>query len=114
MADMREQAAGHIELVNRLRSKTLDGKLVWERSGDYGGQYSVRLSNGYLATVQKAPAGSVVVTLVNERGVATVHLDSSRVADDLLRLAVLQLYVAVRDTVASLLTKDALDAVEDL
>lgn len=114
MAFMREQVAGHIEVVNRLKGKTLEGKLVWERTGEYGKQYTVRLNNGYRATVQKAPAGNVVVTLVNESGVATVHLDSSRAADDLLKVAILQLYVAVRDTVASLLTRDALEAVEDI
>ncbi|MBM3496951.1 MAG: hypothetical protein FJX72_21910 [Armatimonadetes bacterium] len=114
MSAMRDQIAGHIEIVNKLRRGTLEGKLLWERTGEVGKQYSVLLDTGYRATVQKTPAASVVLTMVNAQGVASVHLDSSRVPDDVLRLALLQLFVAVRDTMTDLMTKDALDAVRDL
>lgn len=114
MAAMQDQTAAHTAIVNKLRRGTLEGKLLWERVGDYGKQYAVLLDTGFRATVQKTPSGSVVFTMLNAGGVASVHLDSSRVADDMLRLALLQLYVAVRDTVAELVAREALDAVKDL
>jgi hypothetical protein len=113
MAPMQDRVAGHIEIVNKLRARTAEGALLWERAGDYGAQYSVLLSNGFRATVQKVPAGSVVLTMQTPQGVATVHLDSSR-SEDLLKMALLQLYVTVRDTVVKLITKDAIEAVEGL
>lgn len=114
MATMQDQIAAHVAIVNKLRRATLEGKLPWQRVGDYGKQYSVLLDTGFRASVQKTPAGSVVFTMANPQGVVSVHLDTSRAADEMLKLAVLQLYVAVRDTVTRLMAQDALDAVQDL
>jgi len=104
-----------VAIVNRLRGATLEGKLLWERTGEYGRQYRVLLDEGHTALVARVPAGNaVVLTMRNGVGSVTLHLDSGRAADDVLRLALLQLYVAVRDTVAALVTQEAARAVKDL
>lgn len=110
-----EQQVSAIAIVNKLRNATLNGRLLWERTGEYGNQYKVLLNADQTAIVGRLPAGdAVVLSMVNRDGRPTLHLDSSRVGDDVLRLALLQLYVAVRDTVASLITQEAAKAVEDL
>jgi hypothetical protein len=112
---MQDGPATPIAIVNRLRSATLQGKLLWERTGEYGRQYRVLLDEGHTAEVAKVPAGNaVVLTMRNGVGGVTLHLDSGRVPEDLLRLALLQLYVTVRDTVTALVTEEAAKAVKDL
>ncbi len=104
-----------VAILNKLRKATEDGRLLWERYGDYGSQYRAVLPSGYTVVVARAPAGdAVIVTMTSPEGRSTLHLDSGRAGDDLLRLALLQLYVSVRDTVAALITKEAYRAVEDL
>ncbi len=107
--------ASPIAIVNRLRTATLEGRLLWRSSGEVPTEYKVVLDEGHSVIVAKVPAGTaVVLTMANADGKPTLHLDSGRVKDDLLRLALLQLYVAVRDRVAALALEDAARAVEDL
>jgi hypothetical protein len=50
----------------------------------------------------------------NAQGTQTLYLDSSRVTEDVLRLALLQLFVTVRDTLEQQVRREALDAVKNL
>src|SRR5947209_4676967 len=105
----------YVEIVNRLKRGTQDGKVLWEQTGSYGHQYTASLDNGHHALVAAAPSGQAVLfTMTNAQGIQTLYLDSSRTADDLLRLALLQLFVTVRDTLAHKVASQALDAVKDL
>jgi hypothetical protein len=90
-----------VEIINRLKRGTAEGRLLWERGGSQGRQFAVTLSDGHRATVAEVQRGSAVVfTMTNAEGAQTLHLDSARAGDDLLRLALLQLFVTVRDTLA--------------
>jgi len=112
---MRREATNPIVIVNKLQSATIEGKLLWERTGDYGTQYKVVLDEDHIVTAPKVPAGNaVVLTITNAEGKPLLHLDSGRVDDDVLKLALLQLYVTVRDAVAALLVEEAAKASEDL
>ena len=112
---MTPQTQSFIEIVNRLRRGTSDGKVLWEHCGEYGNQFKAPLDNSHQALVAEAPGGSAVIfTMTNGQGVQTLYLDSSRVSDDVLRLALLQLFVTVRDTLANHITHEALNAVKDL
>src|SRR5437660_1033083 len=112
---METKGLQFVEIVNRLKRGTLDGKLLWERTGEAGQQFAVTLENNHRAVVAEAPNGmAVIFTMTNGQGVQTLYLDSSRVADDILRLALLQLFVSVRDHLNARIAKDALDAVRDL
>ncbi len=112
---MDEQTARFIEIANRLRRGTLDGRVLWHRAGDTGDTYAAPLDDGFRATVAKAGNGTAIIAiLTNSAGVQTVYLDSSRVTHDHLRLALLQLYTAVRDTLAKQVADDALKALRGL
>jgi hypothetical protein len=112
---MDAQALKFVEIVNRLKRGTLEGKVLWAPAGGYGQQYTARLDNGHGALVAATPNGmAVLFTMTDSQGAETLHLDSSRVGADLLRLAVLQLFVTVRDTLTHHVTSEALDAVKDL
>jgi hypothetical protein len=109
------QTQSFIEIVNRLKRGSAEGKVLWEHTGEYGKQFSAPLDNGHRALVAEAPGGlAVIFTMTNGQGVQTLYLDSSRVTDEVLRLALLQLFVTVRDTLAHHITYEALDAVKDL
>ena len=110
-----DQAIQFIEIVNRLKRGTQDGKLLWEHTGTLEHEYVAPLDGGHRALVAKAPHGqSVILTMANAQGVQTLYLDSSRVESDVLRLALLQLFVAVRDTLVHHATSQALDALKGL
>lgn len=112
---MDAQTQRFVEVVNRLKRGTLEGRVLWERTGDYGQQFAAPLDNGHRARIAAAPSGTAVIfTMTNGQGAQTLYLDSSRVADDLLRLALLQLFVTVRDTLARHVADEALDAVKGL
>lgn len=112
---MTEQTRQLLEILNRLKRGTLEGKVLWERTGTYGKQFAAPLENGFRAMVATAPDGKTVIfTMTSGQGVQTVYLDSSRIAEDILRLALLQLFVTVRDTLTRQVTEEALDAVKDL
>jgi len=112
---MDESVQQYMQIVNRLKRGTLDGKVLWEQTGTYGQQFSAPLDNGHKALVASAPSGQAVLfTMTNAQGAQTLYLDTSRVQDDLLRVALLQLFVAVRDTLARHITSQALSAVKDL
>ena len=112
---MSQQVFQFVEIVNRLKHGTVEGRVLWERTGSYGHQYVTSLDNGHKATVACAPNGSsVLFIMTNGLGVETLHLDSSRTSQDLLRLALLQLFVTVRDTLTHHMAREALEAVKDL
>ena len=112
---MDDQALQFVEIVNRLKRGTTDGKVLWERTGSYGHQFTASLDNGHRALVAAAPSGKAVLfTMTSAQGIETLHLDSSRVTSDVLRLALLQLFVTVRDTLTHHVVSQALDAVKDL
>lgn len=112
---MDTQSLQYVEIVNRLKRATQDGKLLWERTGSYGQQFRVRLDNGHYAHVAATPNGATVhLTMTSPQHVQTLHLDTTHIADDLLRLALLQLFVSVRDSFTHLVTNEALNAVKDL
>jgi hypothetical protein len=109
------QTAQFLEIVNRLKRGTQEGKVLWEKTGTYGQQFTAPLDNSHRALVAETPSGKAVLfTMTNERGVETLHLESSRVSEDILRLSLLQLFVTVRDTLTHHVTSQALDAVKDL
>lgn len=111
---MDSQTQQHVEIVNRLKRGTDTGHVLWERTGEYGDQFRAPLDNGHHALVAATPGGGAVLfTMTNGQGVQTLYLDSSRVSYDLLQLALLQLFVTVRNTLAHQITKQALDAVKD-
>ena len=112
---MDSQTQQYLEILNRLRRATTEGKVLWEHTGTYGKQFAAPLDHGHRALVASAPSGEAVLfTMTNPQGVQTLFLDSSRVTEDILRLAMLQLFVTVRDTLASHVTSEALNAVKDL
>src|SRR5437879_13794771 len=112
---MDESVQQYVEIVNRLKRGTLDGKVLWEQGGTYGHQFSGPLDTGHKALVASSPSGQAVLfTMTNAQGAQTLYLDTSRIQDDLLRLALLQLFVAIRDTLAHHVTSQALNAVKDL
>ena len=112
---MESQTHQYLEIINRLKRATVEGKVLWEHSGTYGKQFAAPLDHGHRAQVAESPSGQAVLfTMSNPQGVQTLYLDSSRVSDDLLRYGLLQLFVAVRDTLAHHTVSDALDAVKDL
>jgi hypothetical protein len=97
----------------------VEGKVLWEKTGSYGHQFAAPLDGGHRALVANISPpgggqGGVLFTMSNAEGAQTLYLDSSRVTDDLLRLALLQLFVTVRDTLAKRVTDAALNAVKDL
>jgi hypothetical protein len=78
-------------------------------------EYSAPLDGGNRALVARTPNGqSVILTMSNAHEVQSLYLDSARATSDVLRLALLQLFVAVRDTLAHHAASQALDAVKDL
>lgn len=112
---MDNQTLQYVEIANRIKRGTTDGKVLWEKTGNQGQQYTARLDNGHHALVGVNPGSSVVVfTMSNAQGVEQLHLDTSRIAHDILRLALLQLFVAVRDTFTQRLAQDALDSLKNL
>ena len=112
---MRREPTNPVVIINKLRSATLDGKLLWERTGEYGSQYRVVLDELHTATIARVPAGNAVVfTMTSAEGKPILHFDSGRVDDDVLKLALLQLYVTVRDTVAALLVEEAAKTLDGL
>ncbi len=112
---MEGQTVQFVEIVNRLRHGTSEGRVLWERTGSYGEQFRTPLDNGHSALVAAAPNGQAVLfTMSNAQGAQTLYLDSSRASDDLLRLALLQLFVTVRDIVRQRVAEEALRAVKDL
>ncbi len=105
----------YVEILNRLKLATREGRVLWERTGSYGHQFRAPVENGHTALVAAAPGGQAVLfSMTNGQGLQTLYLDSSRATDDLLRLALLQLFVTVRDTLAEAVAQQALDAVKDL
>lgn len=112
---MESQTQQYTEIVNRLRRGTLEGKILWEHTGTYGKQFAAALDHGHRALVASAPSGrSVLFTMTNPRGTQTLYLDSERVTEDVLRLALLQLFVTVRDALVQQVTNETLNAVRDL
>ena len=112
---MDSQTLQYVEILNRLRRGTQEGKILWEHTGTYGKQFAAPLDHGHRALVASATSGNAVLfTMTNPQGLQTLYLDSERVTEDLLRLALLQLFVTVRDTLVSNVTREALNAVRDL
>ena len=115
---MNEQTFKLTEVVNRLRKATAERRILWERTGLYGLEYTAALENGSharLACIGAAGSPSTVhLSLTDSKAQETLHLDSSRISEDLLRLALLQLYVAARDSLTDRAADAALDAVRDL
>ena len=112
---MDSQTQQYLEILNRLRRGTAEGKILWEHTGTYGKQFAAPLDHGHRALVASAPSGEAVLfTMTNPQGMQTLYLDSSRVTEDILRLAMLQLFVIVRDTLVNQVTSEALNAVRDL
>src|SRR5262252_4069355 len=73
--DMTPQTQSFIEIVNRLRRGTSDGKVLWEHTGEYGQQFKAPLDNSHQALVAEAPGGSAVIfTMTNGHGVQTLYL----------------------------------------
>jgi len=112
---MDAQTLQFVEIVNRLKRGTLDGRVPWAKAGGYGHQYTALLDDGHRALIGATPSGTAVLfSMTDAQGTETLHLDSSRIGADLLRLALLQLFVTVRNTLAHRVTSEALDAVKDL
>lgn len=112
---MDNQNLQYVEILNRLKRGTTDGKVLWEKTGSQGQQYTAPLDNGHRALVGTMSGGSIVLfTMTNGQGIEQLHLDSSRIAQDILRLALLQLFITVRDTFTQRLAQDALNSLKDL
>jgi hypothetical protein len=112
---MSGQVFQFVEIVNRLKRGTAERRLHWQRPAEFEPRYTVSLENGHGATIECGSGGSsVLFVMTNGAGSETLHLDSSRVSDDLLRLALLQLFVTVRDSLTSRLAQEALEAVKHL
>lgn len=112
---MDDQTTRFIGIVNRLRRATADGRVLWHSAENAPHAFAATLDEGVRATVGTAAGGTAVVfTLTNQAGVEMIHLDSSRAASDLLRLALLQLFTCVRDTRAKEAAEAALKALHDL
>ena len=104
-----------IEILNRLKRGTTEGRVLWERTGEYGDQFAAPLDNEHRALIAATPgAQAVLFTMTNGQGVQTLYLDSSRADTELLQLALLQLFVTVRDKLSHNITSEALEAVKDL
>jgi hypothetical protein len=116
---MNDQTFKLTEVVNRLRKATTERRILWERTGLYGPEYSAALENGSharLACVSATEGGSSTVhlSLTDANARETLHLDSDRISQDLLRLALLQLYIAARDSIVDRAADAALDSVRNL
>jgi hypothetical protein len=112
---MGDEVFRYVEIVNRLKRGTIEGRLLWQRDSQHARQYVITLDDGHGATVSCVSGGTAVRFIMSSSGgVETLHLDSSRAADDVLRLALLQLFVAVRDSLVRRAADEALDAVRDL
>ena len=116
---MNEQTFKLTEVVNRLRKATVERRILWERTGLYGPEYTAALDAGAharLACVQPPGGGPSLVhlSMTDSEARETLHLDSAHISEDLLRLALLQLYVAARDSLTDRAADAALSVVRDL
>ena len=115
---MNEQVFKLTEVVNRLRTATVERRILWERTGLYGAEYTAPLEHGAHARLtciaQEGGPSKVHLSLTDADARETLHLDSSLISEDLLRLALLQLYVAARDSLTDRAADAALDVVRDL
>src|SRR5689334_15295140 len=116
---MNEQAFKLTEVVNRLKRATVERRILWERSGLYGPEYTAALENGSHARLVCVSAhtggpSAVHLSLSDAQARETLHLDSDRISEDLLRLALLQLYIAARDSLTDRAADAALDVVREL
>src|SRR2546421_720667 len=71
--DMESQTLQFVEIVNRLKRGTLDGRVLWEKTGSYGHQFAAALDAGHRALVANiAPPGGgqsgVLFTMTNAEG----------------------------------------------
>lgn len=115
---MNEQVFKLTEVVNRLRKATHERRILWERTSLTGPEYTSALENGAHARLAcvSPPGGtsSVHLSLTDAQARETLHLDSDRISEDLLRLALLQLYIAARDSLTDRAADAALDVVRKL
>lgn len=111
---MQEQEVQFVEIANRLKRGTVDGRVVWERAPSSGLRFKSLLDGGHRAALAEESGGGVQLTMTNPAGAETFQLDSRRVTSDVLRLALLQLFVAARDSIDRRSASEALDAVKDL
>ena len=115
---MNEQAFKLTEVVNRLRKATIERRILWERTGLTGPEYVSALENGsharLVCTSHSGGPSSVHLSLTDAQARETLHLDSDRVSEDILQLALLQLYVAARDSLTDRAADAALDIVREL
>jgi len=110
-----EQTRKFVEILNRLKRGAVEGKVLWEHTGIGAKQYRAPLDQGFHAVVAEAPSGaSVIFTMTNGQGLQTIYLDSALLSDDLLRLALFQLYTTVRNTLSDRIAGEALDALKGL
>ena len=116
---MNEQTFKLTEVVNRLRKATVERRILWERTGLYGPEYSAALDSGSHARLacvvaQEGGQSTVHLSMTDSEARETLHLDSAHISEDLLRLALLQLYVAARDSLTDRAADKALDAIRGL
>ena len=112
---MSNQVFKVVEVINRLKRGTVDGKLQWIQAAKDEPRYVAAMESGHIATISCTATGSsVALKLASDAGVQTLDLDSSAVTEDLVRLAILQLFVTVRESIANRMADQALDAVRDL
>lgn len=112
---MDERMLRLTEIVNRLKRGTTEGKVLWRSTSQGPREYAADLADGANAEIAVALVGGpVLLTIRNAGGVVTMQLDSSRACEDHLQLALLQLFVVIRDTVEDRATEQALNAVRDL
>jgi hypothetical protein len=107
------------EVVNRLKRATTERRILWERSGLYGPEYTAALEGGSHArltciTPDGGGPSAVHLSLTDAEARETLHLDTSLISQDLLRLALLQLYVAVRESLTDRAADEALDTLRGL
>jgi hypothetical protein len=116
---MNEQVFKLTEVVNRLRTATVERRILWEKTVLTGAEYTAALDSGSharLACVAPPQGGpsTVHLSLTDSEARETLHLDSARVSEDLLRLALLQLYVSARESLTDRAADAALDVVRGL
>jgi hypothetical protein len=113
-----EQTFKLAEVVNRLKRATAERRILWEPAGVYGPEYVAALESGsharLLSVAHETGPAAVHLSLTDENAKETLHLDSSLISEDLLRLALLQLYVAARNSITDRAADAALDVVRHL
>jgi hypothetical protein len=103
-----------LAFLNKLRLSTVEGALDWTRLGGEPG-FSAITKSGLHIELRRPDASQIVQIRVCEAdGACITEIRSSDPLADLLRMALLQLWVTVREDVANDQSQRLLDRLDDL